>query len=269
VDQVLVQRYLASKSLKDAQKSLYLNSAYTIPSGLIFFVIGTMLYLYLKHNRNTFPATLSSDQILPYYIVRHMPPGIPGVMVAAIYAAAMSTLSSVLNSLSTVSVNDFYKRFWRPHEADDHYVNLGRWLTTAWGLLAIGTGLLAIYIDPSVWMQGIKAGGLFMGPLLGMFLLGMMSDRITSNAAFSACLIGIILSLVAGFGSPLEMFWLTLFGTAVTVLAGCSLTLFWPASTSARQAQRPLTFAFLKKGRPAPAQERLEEAPLRPDIHQS
>ena len=257
VDQVLVQRYLASKSLKDAQSSLYFNSLYAIPSTFLFFTIGTMLYLYLKHNPSDFPSTLGSDQVFPYYIVRHMPPGLPGVMVAAIYAAAMGTLSSVLNSLSTVSVNDFYRRFWRPKETEEHYVKLGRRLTTAWGLLAIVTGLLAVHMDPSVWMQAIKAGGLFMGPLLGMFLLGMISDRVTSTAAFTACLMGICLSLGAGFGSPLEMFWLTLFGTGTTVLCGAVLSLVWPASADTRRIHRPFTFAFrnqtLGGSRPEPA----------------
>jgi SSS family transporter len=254
VDQVLVQRYLASKSLKDAQKSLYLNSIYAIPTALLFFIIGTMLYLYLKHNRAAFPGTLSSDQVFPYYIVRHMPPGLPGVMVAAIYAAAMGTLSSVLNSLSTVSVNDFYKRFWRSHETEEHYVKLGRRLTGAWGLLAIVTGLLAVHMDPSVWMQAIKAGGLFMGPLLGMFLLGMLSARVTGRAAFWGCLFGGCVSLLAGFASPLEMFWLTLFGTAVTIVAGGVLSLLWPAEEAAKEAVRPLTFAAFRR------QYRLTEA---------
>ena len=247
VDQVLVQRYLASKSLKDAQKSLYLNSIYAIPSALMFFGIGTLLYLYLTQNRSAFPSSLSSDQIFPYYIVRHMPPGLPGLMVAAVYAAAMGQLSSVLNSLSTVSVNDFYKRFWRPHESEEHYVKLGRRLTMVWGLLAIATGLLAVHMDPSVWMQGIKAGGLFMGPLLGMFLLGMISDRVTSNAAFTACIAGSVLSLIAGFGSRLEMFWLTLFGTAITLLLGRGLCIIWPASLATQKANFSYTFAALKR----------------------
>jgi SSS family solute:Na+ symporter len=273
VDQVLVQRYLASKSLKDAQKSLYFNSIYAVPTTFLFFVIGTMMYLYLKHNRSAFPASLSADQIFPYFIVRQMPPGLPGVLVAAIYAAAMGTLSSMLNSLSTISVNDFYRRFWRPNETDEHYVKLGRRLTSAWGLLAIVTGLLATHMDPSVWMQAIKAGGLFMGPLLGMFLLGMLGTRVTGTAAFWACLVGGGLSLAAGFASPLEMFWLTLFGTATTLLAGGIITLFWPTDPAMRKTLRPLTFAILGRQRvgakeaahaeiPVPAAAAPSSAPL-------
>ena len=228
VDQVMVQRYLASNSLRQARKSLFLQAAYLLPSILVFFVVGTLLYLFVERYRSLFPETLTGDQILPYYIVRFLPVGLPGLLVAAIYAAAMSTLSGVLNSLATISVNDFYKRFWKPNETESHYVRLSRRLTIAWGTLAILTALVVGHIDPSVWMQSIKAGGLLMGPMLGMFLLGMLTDRSTPAAAFWGCLVGVAASLVAGLASALQLFWLTLFGTSLTVIAGAVI---WLATT--------------------------------------
>jgi len=246
VDQVMVQRYLASNSLLQARRSLFLQAVYLIPSVLIFFVIGTMLYLFVEKNRSLFPGTLTGDQILPYYITRFLPPGLPGLLVAAIYAAAMSTLSGALNSLATVSVNDFYRRFWRPNETESHYVGLGRRLTVAWGMLAILIALAVGHIDPSVWMQSIKAGGLLMGPMLGMFLLGMLTERSTAAAAFWGCLIGVAGSLVAGFASRLQMFWLTLFGAGLTLMAGAIICLVWPATESERMVNRPLTLRFRK-----------------------
>jgi len=248
VDQVMVQRYLASNSARQARKSLFLQSAYLIPSVLVFFVIGTMLYLFVEKNRTLFPNTLTPDQILPYYIVRFLPAGLPGLLVAAIYAAAMSTLSGVLNSLATISVNDFYKRFWKPNESESHYVRLGRRLTAAWGVLAILTALGVGHIDPSVWMQSIKASGLLMGPMLGMFLLGMLTERATPAAAFWGCLIGVAASLVAGFASPMEMFWLTLFGTSLTLMAGAIICFIWPATEGERMVSRTLTIRFCKAG---------------------
>ena len=250
VDQVLVQRYLASKSLREARKSLFLNAAYIVPATLTFFAIGTLLFLFVRQNPKLFPDTLSADQVFPYYIVRFLPVGLPGIMIAAIYAAAMSTLSGVLNSLATISVNDFYKRFWKPAESESHYVRLGRRLTIGWGLFAILTALMVGHLNPSVWMQGIKAGGLLMGPMLGMFLLGMLTERATSAGAFWGCLIGVVASLAAGFASPLEMFWLTLFGTGLTVVLGGIIALIWPASESERQMHRCFTLAsFKRKGK--------------------
>src|SRR6185436_9861889 len=162
------------------------------------------------------------------YMVRYMPIGLPGLMVAAVYAAAMSTLSSVLNSLATVTINDFYKR-WRPSESEEHYVQLGRRWTTGWGVLAIFTALLAVYINKSVALAAIKGGSLFMGSILGAFLLGMLSLRATPWSAFLGCIVGVTTSFVAGFGTRLEMFWLTMLGTGTTFLVGLLISLVWPA----------------------------------------
>ena len=228
-DQVLVQRYLSSRSLQDAQKSLYLNALYIGPVILLFNVIGILLYLFLKDHRAEFPATLSSDQVFPYYLVRFLPIGLPGLMVAAIYAAAMSTLSSVLNSLATVTVNDFYKR-WRPLETEQHYVRLGRRWTTGWGILAIFTALLTGKLDNSIALACYKGASLFMGAMLGTFLLGMLSRRATATAAFIGCLVGVSTAFLAGFATPVDMFWLTVMGTGVTMLTALVISMIWPAT---------------------------------------
>jgi len=255
VDQVMVQRYLASSSLRQAQKSLFLQATYLIPSILVFFVTGTLLYLFAKQNESVFPDTLTGDQILPYYIVRFLPAGLPGLLVAAVYAAAMSTLSGVLNSLATISVNDFYKRFWKPDETESHYVRLSRRVTVAWGTLAVVVALGVGHIDPSVWMQSIKAGGLLMGPMLGMFLLGMLTDRSTPVGAFWGCLIGVAASLVAGFASPLQLYWLTLFGTTVTLVSGGIIGLLRPANEQERAVHQRLTLSRRKARRTELAHE--------------
>jgi len=242
VDQVLVQRYMAADSLTSARRSLYLNAIYTLPSGIIFFVIGTMLFLFMQKNPGHFPAGATAQEIFPLYMLHGLPAGWAGVLIAAIYAAAMSTLSSVLNSLATVSVNDFYRRFWRKQETDEHYVKVGKQLTTAWGILAIFVGFLAIYIDSNVWMGAVKAGSLFMGPMLGMFLLGMFSDRPTSKSAFIGCVVGLIFSMVVGYGTELELFWLTLFGTIVTMVVGAVVCTLSPPTAAERSAARPFTY---------------------------
>jgi solute:Na+ symporter, SSS family len=239
-DQVLVQRYLSSSSLGEAKKSLYLNALYLVPVNLLFYVIGTLLYLYVKNHRGAFPSNLSSDQIFPYYIVRYLPAGFPGLMVAAIYAAAMSTLSSVLNSLATVSVNDFYKR-WKGSETEEHYVRLGRKWTTAWGILAICTALLSVHLNKSVAMAVIKGGSLFMGAMLGAFLLGMLSPKATSRSALVGCIVGVVVTFAAGFATPLEIFWLTMLGTVATLLAGFLISTISPVSTEEVARATPLT----------------------------
>ncbi len=245
-DQVLVQRYLSSSSLKAAQKSLYLNLLYIGPVVLLFNGIGILLYLFLKEHRAEFPGSLSSDQIFPYFLVRFLPSGMPGLMVAAIYAAAMSTLSSVLNSLATVTINDFYKR-WRPLESEQHYVRLSRNCTTVWGILAIFTALLTVHLSQFVALACFKGASLFMGAMLGTFLLGMLSRRATSWGAFIGCGVGLIATFVSGFGTALEMFWLTSMGTAVTLLAGILISTIWPATLEQRAKNESLTIFATRK----------------------
>jgi len=251
-DQVMVQRYLSSSSLKEAKKSLYMNALYLVPVTLLFFGIGTLLYLFVQDHKASFPSNLAFDQILPYYIVRYLPSGLPGLMVAAIYAAAMSTLSSVLNSLATVTINDFYKR-WKSMETEEHYVRLARKWTTVWGFLAIVTALLAVHINESVALAAIKGGSLFMGAMLGAFLLGMLSSRATASSAFIGCIIGVVASLIAGFATSLEMFWLTLLGTGITILAGLLISAIRPASPEQVARARALTIFGENKGTSVPA----------------
>lgn len=258
-DQVLVQRYLSSSSLKQAQRSLYLNALYLVPVNLLFFVIGTLLYLFLQDHRTAFPKGLSSDQIFPYYIVRFLPAGLPGLMVAAIYAAAMSTLSSVLNSLATVTINDFYKR-WKPRETEEHYVRLGRRWTTGWGVLAISTALLAVHINSSVLLATIKGASLFMGAMLGTFLLGMLSSKPTPWSAFIGCLVGVFVSFGAGFATPLEMLWLTLLGTVTTFTTGWLVSAIWPVDAGQIAKARTLTIFRERGTTPAAEASSLDQA---------
>jgi len=98
-------------------------------------------------------------------------------------------------------------------------------------------------------------GSLLMGPMLGMFLLGMLSDKATSAGAFWGCLISVIASLVAVFASPLEMFWLTLLGTSLTVIPGCAIALLRRASAHEMQLNRTLTLASFRESRNGLEQE--------------
>jgi len=223
-DQVMIQRYMASKSTQDAQRSLYLNAWYTLPILLIFFAIGSMLFVFSKANPTAFPSHLAADQVFAYYIVHYMPVGVAGLVIAAVFAAAMSTLSAVLNSLATVSVNDFYKRFFRPNAEDLHYVKAGRTFTLLWGVIAIAAAFCSEHLSSRVTMAAIKAAGLFMGPLLGLFLLAMFSRSAKASSVFIASIAGLVGALVAGFATPLEEFWLTALGVLITLSIGLLLS---------------------------------------------
>jgi len=129
-DQMMVQRYLACGNKKGSQLALILSGFLVFAQFLLFLIIGVMLYAFYQH----FPLDQEleqMDRIFPIFIVQQMPPGISGLIIAAIFAAAMSTLSSSLNSLASSSVNDFYKNYWGKGLTETHYLKTSR-IFTSW-----------------------------------------------------------------------------------------------------------------------------------------
>ncbi len=189
-DQTIVQRFLTSSSVKDSQKTLYTNAVLTLPATIIFFGIGTLLFIFYSEMPNALsPAISNNDSIFPWYIVRELPVGVSGLLVAGIFSAAMSSISSSLNSVSTAYCNDFHQHF-RPETVDTKLLKIARIATIVTGVLGI---LLAMWMAnsniKSLWDEFYKFLGLFTGGLGGMFLLGMLTK--TANAK------GTLMGLVA------------------------------------------------------------------------
>ncbi|KKM74574.1 hypothetical protein LCGC14_1398990 [marine sediment metagenome] len=177
-DQTIVQRYLTSSSIKDAQKTLYTNAVLTLPATIIFFGIGTLLFIFYTEMPNALsPAIANNDSIFPWYIVRELPVGVSGLLVAGIFSAAMSSISSSLNSVSTAYCNDFHTHF-RPKTQDKKLLLIARIVTILTGIAGI---LLALWMAnsniKSLWDQFYRYLGLFTGGLGGMFLLGMLTKK--------------------------------------------------------------------------------------------
>ncbi len=144
-DQTIVQRYMTTNSIKDARRGLRLSAWMTIPATFIFFGIGTMLYLFYSD----FPLDgnirlKSQDAIFPWFIVSQLPAGFIGLLIAAVFAAAMSTLSSSLNSIATAIITDIYKPRSR-FKSDKHFLNVAQMLTVVVGV--VGSSL-------ALWMAG-------------------------------------------------------------------------------------------------------------------
>ncbi len=226
-DQVMIQRCLASRSLKTAKNSLILNAWYMVPMLVIFFFLGSLLFLLRHQNPGNLPSELPMDQIFPYFIAHHLPSGVSGLLIAAVLAAAMSTLSAVLNSLATVTMNDFLKKYWTKDLSEARYTILARFATAGWGFVAVALALLADRLGDSVTLAALKAGGLFTGPVLAMFLAGLFIPWMNALAVFWAALVGVIVSLWTGFFSPMDSFWVLGLGCLVTIIlaAGGSLVL--------------------------------------------
>ena len=190
-DQTIVQRFLTSSSVKDSQKTLYTNAVLTLPATIIFFGLGTLLFIFYSEMPNALsPAISNNDSIFPWYIVRELPVGVSGLLVAGIFSAAMSSISSSLNSVSTAYCNDFHQHF-RPETTDTKLLKIARIATVLTGIAGV---LLALWMAnsniKSLWDEFYKFLGLFTGGLGGMFLLGMLTKKANSTGT----LLGLVVS---------------------------------------------------------------------------
>lgn len=189
-DQLIVQRLLTARNERDSKKALIGSGFVVLFQFSLFLFIGVMLWVFYQK----FPTTLAfktNDYIYPTFVITQLPPGVSGIIVAAILAAAMANLSSSFNSLASTTLMDFYKPLFRPKESDEHYLQLSRWLTVAWGLILIGIAILARQWG-SVLEVGLTIASVTYGALLGIFLLGVL----TRVASERGGMIGMTLSLL-------------------------------------------------------------------------
>lgn len=214
----MVQRYLASGSRRDSQVALVLSGVVVFFQFALFLLIGVMLFAFYRH----FPPAQEirqADQVFPLFIVNHMPTGLSGLVVAAVFAAAMSTLSSCLNSLSSATTNDFYRVYLVPKASDTHYLRMSRVFTLIWGAILVAVSMLARNWG-SVLQAGLTIQSITMGSILGIFLLGMTSGRAKQKAALTGMITGLAAMLLVHYSGWFAWTWYTLIGTSVTVGVG-------------------------------------------------
>jgi len=216
-DQLLVQRLLACKNSRDSQTALVFSGFVVFAQFALFLAIGLMLHAY--YAVHALPPVATNDEIFPAFIVRSLPRGIAGLVIAAIFAAAMSNLSGSLNSLASATLIDFYQPLAGGRHDEAHLLALSRWLTAAWGVVLIGIAILARGWG-SVFTVGLTIASIVYGPMLGAFLLGVLTRRATERGV----MVGIATSLVIMIGirlfTALAWTWYVLAGTAVCFIVG-------------------------------------------------
>jgi SSS family transporter len=221
-DQMMVQRYLACGDRRGSQKALILSGVIVFAQFLLFLLIGVMLYaFYLQAPPQE--VLSQADRVFPLFIVNEMPTGLSGLIIAAIFAAAMSTLSSSLNSLASSSVNDFYKAYWKRDAGQSHYLRLSRLLTLLWGLALISISFMARGWG-EVLEVGLTISSITMGSLLGIFLLGIIGRQMNEWAALCSMATGLICVLLVHWRGSVAWTWYVLLGTAVTLSTGFLLS---------------------------------------------
>ena len=222
-DQLLVQRLLTCKNMRDSQKAIIFSGIVVLFQFALFLTIGVMLYVYYKHFPLTEPLA-TNDQVFPVFIVQRLPHGVAGLVIAAIFAAAMSNLSGSLNSLASSTVLDFYKPLLRPGAEDSYLLKVSRSLTASWGIVLIVIAVLARGWG-SVFTTGLTIASLVYGPMLGAFLLGVLTTRANQIGVMSGMLTSLLVMVVIWFTTKIAWTWYVLLGTFVCVTTGYLLSL--------------------------------------------
>lgn len=164
------------------------------------------------------------NYVFPRFVVENMPMGVIGLIIAAIFAAAMSSISAELNALATATTIDFYKRHFRPNGTGHEYVFFGRIATFVWGIFACVVAIFATNLGSLIEVVN-KFGSFFYGSLLGVFVLAIGVKRARSRGAFFGLLIGIASVWVASNYTKIEFLWFNVVGCVVTVAAGYLISL--------------------------------------------
>jgi solute:Na+ symporter, SSS family len=219
-DQLIVQRLLAARNQRQSVTALLASGVAILFQFALFLFVGVMLYAYYQLASSAFGR---ADRIYPTFIVTRMPPGIAGLLIAAILAAAMSNLSAALNSLSSSTMMDFYSR-WRPgtetEKDDSRRLRLARLATLIWALVLFGLAVLALHRVGRVVEVGLQIAMLAYGALLGVFLLGVLTKRATQTGAIAGMIAGLAAELYLWMYSQIAFTWWVPIGTCVTFAVG-------------------------------------------------
>ncbi|HEV7890945.1 MAG TPA: sodium:solute symporter [Pyrinomonadaceae bacterium] len=244
-DQYLVQRYLCTDRPRRAAAALLSSGAVVLAQFIGFLFIGVLLFAFYGPHASplysdfaaacaqvnpteaagrclsdpafaqtasaTFPFA-GGDRVFPDFITKHMPSGLSGLVVAAIFAAA---LSSSLNSIAATAVNDLYKPF-KPKRTDKHYLRVSRWLTLLWGGVQIAVAIFAMSYQSSALDKALSVASLINGPVLGVFLVGTFLRRVSEPPALIGMVTSLVLMLYVRFWTPLAWTWYVLLGSLIT-----------------------------------------------------
>src|SRR5919107_1877493 len=267
-DQYLVQRYLCTDRPRRAAAALLSSGAVVFSQFIGFLFIGVLLFAFYgphasplygdfaaacaqvnpteaarcasdpafaKAASATFPFA-GGDRVFPDFITKHMPTGLAGLVVAAIFAAA---LSSSLNSIAATAVNDLYKPF-RPERSDKHYLRVSQWLTLLWGVVQMAVAIFAMSYQSSALDKALSVASLINGPVLGVFLVGTFLRRVSEPPALIGMVTSLVLMLYVRFWTPLAWTWYVLLGSLITfAVAWAASYAFAPAPVERQDELSP------------------------------
>jgi len=262
-DQTIVQRYLTAKTDRDAKKAAYIGVGLSVPIWTLFMLIGTALYFFYHSGTAVLPEGLKADEVFPYFIINELPVGIVGLVIAALVAAAISSLDSDMNCLAAIGVEDYYQRL-KPNCTDKQRLNMGRILVAVSGLASIGVAsLYAVWEGEGVLGVIFELYAIFSAGIVGIFLLGLFSKRANKQGLYIGMLVCVLFTayavltstsvevggskrLILDLGSmnfPHHKYMLGVYSHLIVLVVGYVASLFFPKP----QLEKGLTIFDYKK----------------------
>ncbi|NCT84933.1 MAG: sodium/solute symporter [Comamonadaceae bacterium] len=237
-DQVLMQRTLSTKNDRDAGRSIWAFAAIMIPGGFVFYAIGTALYVYYKANPERMNPLLSIDATFPMFIAAELPMGVTGLIIAGIFAAAMATLSSIINSVATLASVDFYEKLVKNPDPKKS-VLFAELMTVAAGLIGIAFALvLSRYDIHSLFDVSIELAGLLGGGFAGAYTLGMFTRRANAPGVAIGVASAILLTTLAWWMKLVHPYFYLAISILLCIVIGYLASLLFPPP---RQSLKGLT----------------------------
>jgi solute:Na+ symporter, SSS family len=232
-DQLMVQRYLSARSQRQAATALVASGFIILAQFAFFLLIGVSLWVFY----GVFPPSAgvgsasvgvgSSDQVFTYFIVHYLPTGVLGLVIAALFSAAMGTLAGSLNSAASTIVNDLYRPFTGRND-ERHLMRVSRVMTVAWGVVLTAVAFGARLLKDNVVNNALAIAGLVSGILLGLFLLGVLTRRVGQTSALVGVLVGVSVVISAKFGTSLAWPWFALVGSSTVFAVGLAASFVAP-----------------------------------------
>jgi solute:Na+ symporter, SSS family len=235
-----VQRYMTVKEPREAQKALLLGVGAGAIGVTLSLLLGVFLFIFYQHFPALIPEELTPDQVMPHFVNTQVPAILTGALVAAVFAAAMSSLDSALNSLSAALTVDFLKRF-RPEVSDASRLKFAKGVVITAGILGIMIGIYSSRTEAPLIDLILSFMGYFAGGLLGLFLLGMLTKRANGTGAFIGAITGTLVVLMVTANDiplprlyevmgiePIPFIWSTAIGLVITFIVGYLISLAGP-----------------------------------------
>jgi SSS family transporter len=226
-DQAYLQRYLSTRSLREGRWSVLADGLIILPVSLLLYLLGDVLYAFYHFHPSHLKGLHSMDAILPFFVLHELGGAFSGLVMASIFASSMAVMSAGINALTTATTVDFYKRWLRPQFQDSHYVRVGRLGTVGWGAACTLGALFANRLGPLINAFN-KINAFLGGPILGIFLLGMLSKRAKGTPSVIAG--GVALAVVGwlNWATDISFFYHAFVGVAVTFGLGLLLSMWGP-----------------------------------------